>query len=71
MNLQSARQISLILIFPKKVLYGAPERLSFELFLPWIHNLMLAYQEQKDIESDEFTLKESTFSTAYYTRKVN
>ena len=31
------------------VLPGAPEGLSFEHFLPWIHKIMLAYQDETKI----------------------
>ncbi len=49
----------------------APDALLFEHFLPWIHTIMLAYQDQEDAENDLFTPKAHIFSKAYYTKKVN
>jgi len=43
----------------------------FEHFLPWIHQIMLAYQEQKEPENDLLIPQGFTFSKAYYTKKVN
>jgi len=50
---------------------GAQSAFLVELFLPWIHNLMLAYQDQKELENDVFTPKTNRFSEGYYTKKLN
>jgi len=50
---------------------GVPDAFSFEHFLPWIHQIMLAYQEQNDSEYDPFQPRIARFSKAYYTKKVN
>ncbi len=42
-----------------------------ELFLPRIHNLMLAYQDQKELKNDLFQPKHTGFSEGYYTKKLN
>jgi hypothetical protein len=49
----------------------APDASLFEHFLPWIHNIMLAYREEKEVENDFFAPKAHIFSKAYYTKKVN
>jgi len=54
-----------------QVASGAPGLFSTELFLPWIANLMRAYQEQSESENGAFLPKHSKFSKAYYTKKVN
>jgi len=42
-----------------------------EHFLPWIHQIMLAYQAQETSENDLFGPSANKFSKAYYTKKVN
>jgi len=39
--------------------------------LPWIHQIIIAYQEQEDQENDLFIPKNITYSKAYYTKKMN
>jgi hypothetical protein len=50
---------------------AAPGLFTHELFLPWIHNLMLVYQEQDNPENDSFERANTKYSKAYYTKKVN
>jgi len=42
-----------------------------EHFLPWIYQIMLAYQELETSENDPFAPKTNKFSKPYYTKKVN
>jgi hypothetical protein len=51
--------------------FSAPDAFSFEHFLPWIWKIMLAYQDSENNENDEFTPRDSKFSKAYYTKKIN
>jgi len=61
-----------ILIFePERLKPGAPGLFTHELFLPWIHNLMLAYQEQNNPENDLFEPANTKYSKTYYTKKMN
>ena len=48
---------------------SAPERLSFEHFLPWIYKIILDYQEPKDFDNEQSTLEGIRYSKAYYTKK--
>jgi len=50
---------------------GAESLSLIEHFLPWIHKIMLAYQDQETSENDPFTSKTHGFSKSYYTKKVN
>ena len=50
----------------------APGEFTIELFLPWIHKIMLAYQEKKEEEHDDlYILSGTKYSKAYYTKNVN
>jgi hypothetical protein len=49
----------------------APGAFLFKHFLPWIHNLMLHYQDQKELEIDPFTSWGDRFSEGYYTKKLS
>lgn len=53
----------------KFISLSAPSAFPFELFLPWIRKLMLAYLEQKELENDLFTLTDTKYPNAYYTKK--
>ena len=47
----------------------APERLSFEHFLPWIYKIMLAYLEQEETESENYSPEGIRYSKSYYIKK--
>jgi len=47
----------------------APERLSFEHFLPWIYKIMLAYQEQEELETENYSPEGIRYSKSYYIKK--
>ncbi len=48
----------------------SPGAFCFELFLPWIYQIMAEYQVQEESENDPFTPK-GKYSKAYYTKNVN
>lgn len=50
---------------------GAPERLSFGHFLPWIWKIMQAYQSSSELEFGQIKPEGITYSKAYYTKKFN
>ena len=50
---------------------GAPIDFSDELFLPWIHKIMLAYQDHEDQENNVIHPAITKFSKAYYLKKMN
>jgi hypothetical protein len=52
-------------------MFSAPGLFLFEHFLPWIQQIMLAYQEQKEEENDIFIPASTKYSKAYYTKKIN
>lgn len=50
---------------------GGLSAFCFEHFLPWIHKIMLAYQEQEDSKNPLFGRKINGFSEGYYKKKLN
>ncbi len=60
----------MIRIYP--TISSAEDALCFEHVLPWIHQIMLAYEEQEDCDDDPFNPnKHNKFSIAYYSKKLN
>jgi len=55
----------------QKRLFSALDAFSIEHFLPWIHQIMLAYQEQREEENDLYIPTDTKYSKAYYSKKVN
>ena len=54
-----------------RIPFGTPDAFLFEHFLPWLYKIMIAYQNQQDIQDDELIPQGNKFSKGYYTKKVN
>jgi len=46
------------------------DALSFEHFLPWIQKLMLAYQDEKSVNSEELLPQGASYSKGYFLENV-
>ena len=50
---------------------SAPDALSFEHFLPWIHKIMLAYNDPDNNTGEEMLPQGTSFSKGYISKKAN
>ncbi len=51
------------------ILSCAPDALLFEHFLPWIWKIILAYQEQEETETENYSPEGIRYSKSYYIKK--
>ena len=54
-----------------EISFSAPDALSFEHFLPWIHKIILAYQDSDKSNAEQMLPQGTSFSKGYYSKKMN